>query len=106
MAHGQQIGSVPTDNNSVKDFGETAGGASLKTIAEQVRNNILSFNEYKDSNGKRYGTTHPNSQSNGDTHGRGDVGQGIGTSTDISERKTLQYSSGNKYTPKKGYNGN
>lgn len=110
MAHGTPISPVLTDNTSVQDMGP-AGVLnqlpSLKTTAEVNRLQITSFNEYKPVNGQMYGAGHPNAQSDGDEHGRGETtpAGGVGTKTDKMTKNTLLYSSGNKFKPGKGYNG-
>ncbi len=109
MAHnGTPISPVLTDNGSVQDLG--SGGVlnqlpSLKQSAENARLQITSFNDYKDSTGQRYGATHPNAQSDGDEHGRGEItpAGGVGTKTDKNTKNTLLYSSGNKFKPGNGY---
>lgn len=109
MAHrGTPLSPVLTDSTSVEDLGP--GGVlnqlpSLKKTGEVTRTNLLVFNEYKDSTDNRYGATHPNAQSDGDEHGRGEANPngGVGTKIDAQTKKTLLYSSGNKFSPKKGY---
>jgi hypothetical protein len=110
MPNGQVISPILTDNDSVQDLG--AGGVlnqlpSLKQTAETIRTQNLVFNYYKDSNGNRYDSTHPNSQSDGDDRGRGEVsaGQGVGTRIDQHKKNTLLYTSGNKFKPGNGYYG-
>ena len=105
MAHGVIIGGVGTDESDVQDMGPgavTGELPSLKQTSEMIRKQITSFNEYKPTN--QYSGTHPNAQSDGDEHGKGDGGNNtVGTLKDIQTKNTELYSSGNKYKPGNGY---
>jgi hypothetical protein len=82
---------------------------SLKATSEIVRGENLRFNEYKNIDNGGYSPQHPNAQSDGDEHGRGEVGanQGVGSSIDKERKNALIYGSGiglsNKFKPGKGY---
>lgn len=107
----QTISPVLTDAASVEELNPNGGGVlnqlpSLKEVGNTVRLQNLSFNFYKDVNEQRYGVTHPNSQSDGDNYGRGDVIGQVGTKIDQLEKQVLLYSSGNKYAPGSGYYNN
>jgi hypothetical protein len=106
MPNGQQIAPILTDNDSVQDLGP--GGVlnqlpSLKQTAELVRLQNTTFNTYKNIDGQKYNSVHPNALSDGDEYGRGDLGNGVGTLTDRITKETLLYYSGNKYKPGNGY---
>jgi hypothetical protein len=107
----QSISPVLTDAGSVDELNPDGGGVlnqlpSLKEVGDTVRLQNIVFNFYKDSTGNRYGTTHPNAQSDGDNYGRGDVANQVGTKVDSTTKDTLLYSSGNKYAPGTGYYNN
>lgn len=108
MPNGQQISPVLTDAASVQELNPNGGGVTnqlptLKQTGEIVRLQSLVFNTYVDSDGNRYGVSHPNAQSDGDEFGRGDYGSGVGTKIDKITKTNLLYSSGNKYNPVNGY---
>lgn len=111
MAHyGTPISPVLTDSGSVDELNPNGGGVlnqlpSLKQQGDITRVQVTSFNEYKNSTGQRYGATHPNAQSDGDDHGRGETtpNGGVGSSIDSQTKSTLLYSSGNKFNPGQGY---
>jgi hypothetical protein len=111
MPHnGTPISPVLTDNGSVQELNPNGGGVlnqlpSLKAQGEISRLQLTTFNEYKDSTGNRYDATHPNAQSDGDDHGRGEQNPngGVGTLIDSQTKTTLLYSSGNKFSPVAGY---
>jgi hypothetical protein len=110
MSHGVSIGGVGTTEGDVVDMGPGAVTnqlPSLKATSDAIRANIISFNEYKNIPNGGYSTTHTNSQSDGDNHGKGDAGNStVGTLKDIQTKDLLVYTSGNKYKPNQGYNGN
>lgn len=104
------IAPILTDSNSVDELNPNGGGVtnqepSLKTTGEIQRTSITSFNDYKNLSGQEYNSQHPNSQSDGDDRGRGEVspGQGVGTLIDAQRKTSLLYSSGNKYKPGSNY---
>jgi hypothetical protein len=107
MAHrGTPISPILTDSGSEFEVNKNGQGGgvtgqlpSLKQVAESTRPDITSFNEYKDIDNQRYSATHPNAISDGDEHGRGDSGSGVGTLTDTKKKTELLYTSGNKYKP-------
>lgn len=110
MPNGQVISPILTDAASVQELNPNGAGVTnqlptLKQVGEQVRSQNLTFNFYADSDGNRYGVSHPNAQSDGDEYGRGEVSPngGVGTKTDKIVKNTLLYSSGNKYKPNDGY---
>ena len=110
MGNGVSIGGIGTSENDVKDMGP--GGVknqlpSVKQTAEMVRNQITSFNEYKNIPSQLYEVSHPNAQSDGDDFGKGDMGNNtVGSRKYIMVKNQLLYSSGNKYKPGGGYNNN
>jgi hypothetical protein len=110
MAHYTSIGGIGTSQSDVQDMGPGAVTnqlPSLKQTADVIRTQITSFNEYKNVPNQGYSATHPNSQSDGDDHGKGDGGNStVGNTNDILTKNTLLYSSGNKYKPGTGYNNN
>ncbi len=108
MAHGQVISPVLTDAQSVEELNPNGGGVtnqlpSLKQVGDTVRLQNLTLNYYRDADGNRYNTSHPNALSDGDDHGRGETNSGVGTKIDKITKNTLLYSSGNKYKPNNGY---
>lgn len=110
MAHGVSIAPVGTTPGDVQDMGPGAVTnqlPSLKATSDMIRSQITSFNEYKNVPNQGYGATHPNAQSDGDEHGKGDAGNStVGSSKDILTKNQVMYNSGNKYKPGNGYNGN
>lgn len=104
------IAPVLTDANSVQELNPNGGAVtnqlpSLKEQGEITRAQVTSFNEYKDVPNQGYDAQHPNAQSDGDDHGRGETGpnSGVGTIIDEQRKDVLLYSSGNKYQPGNNY---
>ena len=100
------IAPILTDAGSVQELNPNGGAVtnqlpSLKTEGDTQRASITSFNEYKNVPNQGYSAQHPNAQSDGDEHGRGEQGPnaGVGTTIDMQRKDVLLYSSGNKYSP-------
>ena len=110
MPHGVSIAPVGTTESDVQDMGPGAVTnqlPSLKQSADAQRASITSFNEYKNIPNQGYSAQHPNAQSDGDGHGKGDAGNNtVGSLQDVQAKNTSLYNSGNKYGPGQGYNNN
>jgi hypothetical protein len=110
MPNGVSIAPIGTTEGDVQDMGPGAVTnqlPSLKATADAVRASITSFNEFKNVPNQGYSAQNPAAQSDGDDEGRGDAGNStVGNSVDILTKDVLVYSSGNKYKPNQGYNGN
>jgi len=105
------VAPVLTDANSVQELNPNGGAVtnqepSLKVTGNIQRLNLTSFNEYKNVPNQDYSAQHPNAQSDGDDHGRGETSpnSGVGTLIDEQRKDVLLYSSGNKYKPGSGNN--
>ena len=84
----------------------------LMELGDQFRVDNVIKNVYLDSDGKRYGATHPNALSNGDEKGKGTAGNADalnsssgGGSVDISARQDLIARNESKYGSTTGPNG-
>lgn len=84
----------------------------LMELGDQFRVDNVIKNSYLDSDGKRYGATHPNALSNGDEKGKGTSSNADslntingGSSVDISTREDLIARNESKYGSTTGPNG-
>jgi hypothetical protein len=88
------------------------GKTKLMELGDQFRVDNVIKNAYLNSDGKRYGPTHPNALSNGDEKGKGTAGNADalnsssgGGSVDIAARQDMVARNESKYGSTTGPNG-